>query len=343
MLTRRSLLPVVFLSLPILLPNCSEEAADDDGAAGTGNTMMTGGKSAGGSSGSAGSGTSGAGTGGSGTAGTTSGSSGGGAGPTAGSAGSGGSVAGGGGNGGTGGSGIAGSTAGTGGSVGGGGTGGGASGAGAGGSSGGGAGGNGGTAGALGGAGSGGATGGSAGSGGGSGGSGGGGDFAVTSSKLAPNMMMPDDYTCKGMGYMPPLDWANAPSGTMSFAMVFVDTTIIDVSPTDSRGFHYAIWDMPVSTTGIPEHLPKGSNLTTPITAKQFSPVCSSNGGYLGPCAGHEDEYEFRVYALPVATLSGNLNSVLNIYNAIMAANPLAEAALHIKANATGTLKCTPD
>jgi phosphatidylethanolamine-binding protein (PEBP) family uncharacterized protein len=314
MSTSRFLAISFLLSTPFVITNCASEEPADDTAAGTGNSMAgttSGTSGKGGAAGSAGSGVSGSGVSGSGTSGS-SGSSSGSAGTA--TAGTGGTT---GGSGGT-----------TGGSTSGGAGAGGTTTAGAGGTTGGSAGAGGSTGGALGGAGAGGSSGGSS-------GSGGGGAFTLTSSKLTANMSMPDDFTCAGDGHSPPLAWTGAPAGTMSFAMVFVDTTILDVDDTDTRGWHSAIWDMPASTTSLPEDLPIGATLTTPVTAKQLNPLCA---GYLGPCAGHEDEYEFRLYALPVATLPGQVNSVINIGKAIEAAEPLGMASLHVKANATGSL-----
>jgi Raf kinase inhibitor-like YbhB/YbcL family protein len=168
----------------------------------------------------------------------------------------------------------------------------------------------------------------------------GGGSFTLTSSKVVTDMEMPADFTCAGDAHSPPLAWTGAPSGTMSFAMVFVDTTIINASMTDSRGYHSAIWDMPASTMALPENLPVGAMITSPVTAKQFNPL---RAAYLGPCpnngANPADTYEFRLYALPVATLTGQTNNVRNIYLSIMAANPLGMAVLRVKSDATGTLK----
>jgi Raf kinase inhibitor-like YbhB/YbcL family protein len=152
---------------------------------------------------------------------------------------------------------------------------------------------------------------------------------------------MSADFTCAGDGHSPPLEWSGAPAGTMSFAMVFVDTTIINASMTDSRGYHSAIWDMPASTMGLPEDVPDGATITSPVMAKQFNPI---RPGYLGPCPNHKngepaDTYEFRLYALPVATLTGQLNNVRNIYLAIMAANPLGMAVLRVRSDAMGTLR----
>ena len=186
--------------------------------------------------------------------------------------------------------------------------------------------------------------GGSSGSGGGSaaGGTGGGGAFVLTSSKIVTDMEMPAEFTCAATGtpVSPPLAWSGAPAGTMSFAMVFVDTTIIDANMTDARGYHSAIWDIPASTMALPENIPTGATITTPVMAKQFSPIGAK---YLGPCpnngAAPADVYEFRLFALPVATLTGQLTSVRGILQAITAAGPLGTAVLRARSDATGTLR----
>jgi Raf kinase inhibitor-like YbhB/YbcL family protein len=308
----RRLAPLAIASL--VLTHCATESADD-GAGGGGMSNAGSGNATGGSAGSAGS-----------TAGST--SSGGIAGA---SGGSGGSAA----TAGAGTSGTSGaSTGGGGGALGGAGSTGGA-GAASGGSSGSGGG-------STGGGGAGGASGGAgkAGAGGAAAGSGGGGAFTLTSSKLVPDMEMSSDFTCAGDAHSPPLAWAGAPAGTMSFAMVFVDTTIIDANMTDSRGYHSAIWDIPASVSALPEDLPVGAMITTPVMAKQFNPL---RAAYLGPCpnngAAPADTYEFRLFALPVTTLTGQLNNVRNILQSIMAAGPLGTAVLRVRSDATGTLK----
>ena len=73
--------------------------------------------------------------------------------------------------------------------------------------------------------------------------------------------------------------------------------------------------------------------------AKQFNPLPSCEG-YLGPSANKEDTYDFRLYALPVATLTGTLTSVVAIRDAVMAADPLGEAVLEVRANASGSVTC---
>jgi Raf kinase inhibitor-like YbhB/YbcL family protein len=321
---QRSILLVLLSASPVLLASCSDESQPSPDTAGSsGSAGATAGAGAGGAAGSTSSGGAGSGgTGGSsGSAGTVAGTTG-----TGGSTGGQAGTAGGSGSGG-------GGAAGTSGGAGTAGVNGGAGGAGAGGVGG---------AGAAGAAGSGGsmAGGGSGGADGGGGGAGGGGEFTLTSSAIEPNSEMSDDFTCAGDAHSPPLAWSGAPAGTMSFAMVFLDTTILDANPTDQRGFHSAIWDIPASTLALPEDLPVGASITEPVTAKQFNPL---RAAYLGPCPntgtdmGHE--YEFRLFALSVTTLTGQLNSVRNILDSIMATDPLGTAVLPAKSNAVGQLK----
>jgi len=115
-------------------------------------------------------------------------------------------------------------------------------------------------------------------------------------------------HTCDLNGFgndeMPPLAWTNAPAGTMSFALVFNDVTILDdgTPGNDSMGYHWAIWDLPGTTTELPAAMPACGEVTPPLSCEEFV-VALGNGGYLGPCPGGAlHDYEFRLYALPTAT-----------------------------------------
>jgi phosphatidylethanolamine-binding protein (PEBP) family uncharacterized protein len=324
-------------TLLLLIGAVTLAAASCGGSESTGTGGTSGGGSGGsgpgvgGSSGSGGSGVGGT----TGSAGTNGGS--GGSGGTAGSGPGGGGGSGGatGGSGGaTGGSGGAtggtgGGTAGSGGSGGAGGRGGGTAGTG------------GGTAGA----------GGSGGTGGGSGGTGGSGSgtFRLTSSMFTDGMPLPVDATCAttmANSRIPDLTWTGAPAGAMSFAIAFVDATMLPAS----TGFHSVMWDIPGTVSMIPAGLPAGSppaGIAELSTVKQKNPL---RAAYLGPCPNMggtgttgpvNDTYEFRLYAFPVATLPANLASMStqNIINALANNNPLGMAVLKGTSNARGSLK----
>ncbi|MBD0315020.1 MAG: hypothetical protein ICV86_19955, partial [Microcoleus sp. T3-bin5] len=67
------------------------------------------------------------------------------------------------------------------------------------------------------------------------------------------------------------------------------------------------IWDIPASTTSLPEGLGLGFNVPQVPGAKQKA-MSSGNKSlqYFGPCpGGSTHRYEFTLYALDVATLPG--------------------------------------
>jgi phosphatidylethanolamine-binding protein (PEBP) family uncharacterized protein len=176
-------------------------------------------------------------------------------------------------------------------------------------------------------------------------GSGGANAFSITSSEHAEGAVFADALTCAGMGRSPALAWTPGPAGTKSYAITFLDETL--VTKGNANGYHYVIWDIPAATLALPASLPSGANLTTPVSAKQLSPANSFDSlpanSYFGPCPNgvgntdNTDTYAFTIYALPVEQLAGTLTSVKNVEAAIKAANPLAMAALH------GTSKAKPN
>jgi Raf kinase inhibitor-like YbhB/YbcL family protein len=96
--------------------------------------------------------------------------------------------------------------------------------------------------------------------------------------------------------------WSGAPAGTMSFAITMTDTTA-----GASMGYaHWTIYDIPSSVMSLPEGVPEGAMPTMPSGAKQAPNQNSFVGGpgYFGPCGGN-NTYEFKLYALSVATLPG--------------------------------------
>ncbi|HYQ44742.1 MAG TPA: hypothetical protein VER11_22310, partial [Polyangiaceae bacterium] len=130
-------------------------------------------------------------------------------------------------------------------------------------------------------AGSGGSSAGAAGkAGGGSGGSTGG-SFTLTSPDLMEGAKFAKEYTCDAMngtfgsGVNPELDWAGAPSGTMSYAITFIDTTLIGGSM-PQLGRHWAIWNIPSTVMTFP----KGTKTLSGDLAN-----AKQSGSFLTPCA----------------------------------------------------------
>jgi len=161
----------------------------------------------------------------------------------------------------------------------------------------------------------------------GQGGQGGGGGFALTSSKLTAGMAFPPEFTCAGADHSPPFTWTPGSSTALSYALVLHDT--FKTPPFN----HWVLWDLPPSTTSLPESLETTATLTTPPGAKQKS---YSGSGYAGPCPmGAEHTYVFTLYALDVATLPGvSASSMPDALVSAIQAHDLASATLTATSNA---------
>ena len=173
------------------------------------------------------------------------------------------------------------------------------------------------------------AGGGSNGTGGSAGATGGGGNsgtaFSLASNDQADGAHFNSKFTCQespplsgksvgglGNGINPDLEWVNAPAGTMSFAITFLDTTLINAGGSNiPLGEHWAIWNIPATTMSLPEGLT--GTLSGDLSAAKQS------GTFLAPCAqslmnNMNDQYEFTVYALSTTTL--NVSTPVSVHNA---------------------------
>jgi phosphatidylethanolamine-binding protein (PEBP) family uncharacterized protein len=170
----------------------------------------------------------------------------------------------------------------------------------------------------------------------GGGGGGSGSGFTLTSPDHMDNAKFDSKFTCAespprsgqmvgklNNGINPELDWAGAPPGTMSFAITFLDTTLIDANMA-SFGNHWALWNVPASVMQLPQG-------TTMLSGALM--MAKQTGVFLAPCAqsvmnNMDDQYEFTIYALPTATLNVSGTGVMNVRDALKAASPLATAVL---------------
>src|ERR1017187_1238603 len=80
-----------------------------------------------------------------------------------------------------------------------------------------------------------------------------GGQIPVKFSQAAPGVAV-------GEGTSPAIAWANAPSGTQSFFLNMHDMDLARNKTTDDQA-HWVLWNIPATATGLPEGVPKGSQL----------------------------------------------------------------------------------
>jgi Raf kinase inhibitor-like YbhB/YbcL family protein len=135
------------------------------------------------------------------------------------------------------------------------------------------------------------------------------GPFTLTSSAFTAGMEIPLEYKCTnvppaGMNHSPPLSWTPGPPGTKSYALT------LNHNPTGDNSAHWALWDIPATTTSIAANVEHVAMPPTPAGSKQAPQNLDGfmGIGYQGPCpqaANSRQTYRFTVWALGVTTLGG--------------------------------------
>ena len=122
-------------------------------------------------------------------------------------------------------------------------------------------------------------------------------NFQVSSPAFKLGEVIPPKYTGEGEDVSPPLAWSGAPEGTKEFALICHDP--------DAPGGewnHWVLYNVPASTTSLPEGLPRQATLQSPAGARQgLNSWPSDNVGYRGPMpppGSGPHRYIFSVFAL---------------------------------------------
>lgn len=121
-------------------------------------------------------------------------------------------------------------------------------------------------------------------------------DLQLETTAFTPGDAIPRKFTCEGQDISPPLEWAEAPTGTRSFAL------IVDDPDAPGQTFtHWLLFNVPGDRTRLPQDV----DVSTHFDAQEPGPREGlndfSNKGYDGPCPPHGDDahrYFFRLYAL---------------------------------------------
>jgi Raf kinase inhibitor-like YbhB/YbcL family protein len=117
----------------------------------------------------------------------------------------------------------------------------------------------------------------------------------ITSSAFQQGGSIPSLYTCEGRDISPPLAWSGAPPGTKSFALIVDDPDAPDPAKPQRVYVHWVVYNLPASTTALPENASKKG---TPTGAAQGK----NDWGkleYGGPCPPiGRHRYFFKLYAL---------------------------------------------
>ncbi|MBC3987261.1 YbhB/YbcL family Raf kinase inhibitor-like protein [Streptomyces sp. AC536] len=139
------------------------------------------------------------------------------------------------------------------------------------------------------------------------------GAFTLTSAAFADGGVIPKVHECTSGGgsdpgkrnESPPLTWSGAPTAAKSYAIVMRDVD-------NSNLIHWVIYDIPASTTTLPQNVDHAYRPSTPAGARQvYYRGSASLYGYQGPCSPSTvNTYDFVVHALDQASLTSlNANS----------------------------------
>ena len=100
-----------------------------------------------------------------------------------------------------------------------------------------------------------------------------------------------------GEGTSPAISWSNPPAGALSFVLNMHDMDLARNRTTDDQA-HWVVWNIPATAMGLPEGVPKGSQL-----ADGSFQVSATGQVYRGPGApanGPMHHYVFELFALDI-------------------------------------------
>lgn len=132
-------------------------------------------------------------------------------------------------------------------------------------------------------------------------------------------------FGCTGQNISPQLEWAHAPAGTKSFAVMVHDPDAV----TGGAGFwHWVVVDLPASSTGLKRGVGTANGAGLPAPGRQLA-TDFGTPGWGGPCPPTGDKphrYVFTVYALKVDTLPVPPNATASLAGFVINANALGQA-----------------
>jgi Raf kinase inhibitor-like YbhB/YbcL family protein len=119
--------------------------------------------------------------------------------------------------------------------------------------------------------------------------------MALTTPAFADGAQIPVKYTQAGEQVSPALNWTNVPEGTVSFVLHMRDPDVAR-NKTSEDQVHWLVWNIPGTSTGLPEGVPKGEQL--PDGSQQISASGPVYRGPGAPASGPLHHYTFELFAL---------------------------------------------
>ena len=160
--------------------------------------------------------------------------------------------------------------------------------------------------------------------------------FELTSADIKDGKTLPkaqeyNGFGCKGGNVAPQLSWKNAPRDTKSFAVTVYDPD----APTGSGWWHWIVYDIPSSFTGLPTGASSAAEakVKLPEGVKQGRNDYGSRdfGGACPPPGDKPHRYVFTVFALKIDKLGVPDDASAAMIGYMLNANALGKATLTAK------------
>jgi hypothetical protein len=133
-------------------------------------------------------------------------------------------------------------------------------------------------------------------------------------------------FGCSGKNVSPAVKWSGVPSGTRSFAVTLYDPD----APTGSGWWHWLVYDIPASATGLPEHAGDADGKLLPAGAVQGRTDFGTSGfgGACPPPGDKPHRYIFTVYALKIDKIDVPAGAPAAMIGYMLNANQLGKSSL---------------
>jgi Raf kinase inhibitor-like YbhB/YbcL family protein len=147
----------------------------------------------------------------------------------------------------------------------------------------------------------------------------------VQDGKPIPAAQVANVFGCSGENVSPEIAWRDVPPGTQSLVVTMFDPD----APTGSGFWHWVVFDIPASATGLPRGAGSEGGKGLPAGAVQ-SRNDAGAAAYLGACppVGSVHHYVITVKALKVKTLGLDANASGALVGFASNATKLSEATI---------------
>ena len=158
--------------------------------------------------------------------------------------------------------------------------------------------------------------------------------FELSSPTIKPGSTLSDaqvfnDFGCKGQNISPALQWKGAPAGTKSFAVTVYDPD----APTGSGWWHWVVYNIPASATGLPEGAGtvEGKGLPAGSVQGRTDFGAAGFGGACPPQGDKPHRYIFTVHALKTEKLDVPTDATAAMVGFMIHGNRLGQAQFTAK------------